>query len=174
MPEKPKVRLSGGRPASRSSPEKEPPADKLSLRSKAKKEKDEKLRKAFAAFDKDGGGTIDKDELRAVLESLGQKPTEAELQEMMSDVDKDGNGTIDFEEFRDLIQKKTAGRKELQRQSSKELQRQSSKGSDSVHQSSKGSDSRVEFQEPAPGASIGDIRQGQIVGFLSLQWVSWE
>ncbi|KDQ10734.1 hypothetical protein BOTBODRAFT_190368 [Botryobasidium botryosum FD-172 SS1] len=54
---------------------------------------------AFALFDKDGDGTITKEELGTVLESLGQKRTPAELKKMFEEVDTDGNGTIDFEEF---------------------------------------------------------------------------
>lgn len=50
-------------------------------------------------FDKDGDGTIDADELGAVMRSMGQNPTDAEIQQLIEAVDVDKNGTIEFEEF---------------------------------------------------------------------------
>ena len=64
-------------------------------------------REVFNLFDKDGGGSIDTDELGAVMRSLGQNPSEADLKEMVKQVDIDGNGTIDFEEFLGLMANKT-------------------------------------------------------------------
>jgi len=58
---------------------------------------------AFNAFDKDGGGSIDKEELHELFRSLGQQPTEEELDNMIRCADTDGNGTIDFEEFATLM-----------------------------------------------------------------------
>ena len=51
-------------------------------------------------FDKDGNGTIEIEELKIVLSSLGQPATEEELQELMKLADIDGDGTIDFDEVR--------------------------------------------------------------------------
>eukprot|EP00729_Bicosta_minor_P001171 gene1171-15798_t len=48
---------------------------------------------------KDGNGTIDVQELREVIRSLGNNPTEAELDQIINDADQDGSGTLDFEEF---------------------------------------------------------------------------
>ena len=45
---------------------------------------------AFSLFDKDGNGTISKDELGMVMKSIGRNPTEQELQDMINDVDADG------------------------------------------------------------------------------------
>ena len=49
-------------------------------------------------FDKDGNGSIEIEELKVVLSSLGQPATEEELQELMKLADMDGDGTIDFDE----------------------------------------------------------------------------
>lgn len=46
-------------------------------------------------FDRDGTGTISKDELRAVMKSIGESLTEAEIDEMLHFADSDGSGTID-------------------------------------------------------------------------------
>lgn len=46
------------------------------------------------AFDKNASGYIEKDELRKVLEEMGQKPTEEELIKMINDVDSSGRGAI--------------------------------------------------------------------------------
>ena len=48
------------------------------------------LRAAFELFDKDKSGTIDKAELGALMQSLGQAPTEEELLDMINEVDADG------------------------------------------------------------------------------------
>ncbi|KAH6973101.1 calmodulin-like protein [Ilyonectria sp. MPI-CAGE-AT-0026] len=59
----------------------------------------EDLLDAFKVFDKDGSGTISRDEIRQVMLSLGERLTEEEINEMLKVADKDGNGTIDYNEF---------------------------------------------------------------------------
>ena len=58
---------------------------------------EDELRKAFEVFDKDGSGTIDSDELRQVLRTMGENLTEAEIEELIQQADRDGNGSIDCE-----------------------------------------------------------------------------
>lgn len=53
------------------------------------------LRQAFKVFDRDNSGTISPDELRHVLESIGDRVTGQELDEMMKEADLDRNGSID-------------------------------------------------------------------------------
>lgn len=53
----------------------------------------------FKLFDRDGSGTIDIQEMRAVLNELGKKVDNKELEKLMSDLDNDGSGEIDFDEF---------------------------------------------------------------------------
>ena len=45
---------------------------------------------AFSLFDKDGNGTISKEELGMVMRSIGRNPTGRELQDMIHEVDVDG------------------------------------------------------------------------------------
>ena len=59
----------------------------------------EEFREVFTLFDKDGGGTIENDELGTVMRILGQNPSESEIDAMIKEVDQDGNGEIDFDEF---------------------------------------------------------------------------
>ena len=59
---------------------------------------------AFALFDKDGGGTIDKDELRAVMAECGVMPnSEDEIEQLVDAADTDGDGQISFSEFAAII-----------------------------------------------------------------------
>lgn len=58
----------------------------------------EELRQAFNLFDKDGGGTIDVAELRAILDQRGKRMSDKELRQLMDMVDEDRSGEIDFEE----------------------------------------------------------------------------
>merc|ERR1719171_1331896 len=57
------------------------------------------LRQAFELFDKDGSGSIDREELRAVMASLGVELGESELATLYAQMDPSGDGVIDFEEF---------------------------------------------------------------------------
>jgi len=63
---------------------------------------DTSLSTAFNFFDKDKNGSIDKEELKSVMISLGRSPNAKELDDVMAEADTDGNGTIDFEEFRSI------------------------------------------------------------------------
>jgi len=63
----------------------------------------DKSQEAFKAFDKDGSGTIDKDELKKVLEEMGQKPQDEEIIKMISEVDTQNKGVIDFNDFLKVI-----------------------------------------------------------------------
>ena len=51
------------------------------------KEEDAKCFEAFSAFDKDSSGKIDANELRIVLEMMGQKTTEEEIFRMIAEAD---------------------------------------------------------------------------------------
>ena len=48
------------------------------------------------AFDKDGSGKISEDELRTVMQSLGETLTDDELREMIREADTDGDGEINY------------------------------------------------------------------------------
>ena len=56
-------------------------------------------KKVFSMLDVDNGGTVEEDELRAGLKSLGRDPSTEELQEYMREVDEDDSGEIDLAEF---------------------------------------------------------------------------
>ena len=57
------------------------------------------VQQAFEAVDADGSGLLDRDEIRALLESLGKRPTEADIDDAMAELDADNSGEVDFEEF---------------------------------------------------------------------------
>ena len=57
------------------------------------------LKQAFALFDKDGSGSVDKDELMAALSKLGISNKNSALNKIMDDLDADKSGTVEVEEF---------------------------------------------------------------------------
>ncbi|XP_062067424.1 calmodulin-like protein 3 [Lepus europaeus] len=57
------------------------------------------FKQAFSRFDKNGDGTINIEELGAVMQLLGKKLSEEELKALIARVDKDGDGAISFQEF---------------------------------------------------------------------------
>jgi len=61
--------------------------------------KEDDLKAIFHEFDLNGDGYIQKNELRAVMEKMGQSPTEDELDAMFNAADQDRDGNIDFREF---------------------------------------------------------------------------
>lgn len=73
---------------------------------KPSEEQISEYREAFALFDTDGSGTIDKDELRALFQSLGKHPTEEQLDAMIAKADVDGDGFISFGEFCRMMSKR--------------------------------------------------------------------
>ncbi|XP_021552438.1 calmodulin-like protein 5 [Neomonachus schauinslandi] len=54
---------------------------------------------AFSRFDKNGDGTVNTQELGAVMQALGKDLSEAELKELIAQVDTDGDSVISFQEF---------------------------------------------------------------------------
>eukprot|EP00928_Gymnodinium_smaydae_P089274 TRINITY_DN73263_c0_g1_i1.p1 TRINITY_DN73263_c0_g1~~TRINITY_DN73263_c0_g1_i1.p1 ORF type:complete len:149 (-),score=64.18 TRINITY_DN73263_c0_g1_i1:156-602(-) len=69
----------------------------------------QKCREAFNTFDTDGSGTIDTEEMKLLLEAIGEAPTEEELFRFMADVDEDGTGEIEFAEFLQAFEKQRGG-----------------------------------------------------------------
>lgn len=53
----------------------------------------------FSHYDKDKSGSIDSNELKALLSELGCKVTDDLMDPLMKELDKDGNGLIEFPEF---------------------------------------------------------------------------
>ena len=53
-----------------------------------------------------GGGSISKNELGELLETLGVKASPEELDAMLREVDTDGSGEIDFEEFVEVMSRR--------------------------------------------------------------------
>ncbi|KAG2375229.1 hypothetical protein C9374_009852 [Naegleria lovaniensis] len=69
------------------------------LRKALTEEELKEFKEIFDLVDTDGGGSIQKEELRQLMETLGLNPTDEQLDEMMLEVDADGSGDIDFSEF---------------------------------------------------------------------------
>jgi len=65
----------------------------------------ESYRKVFLMLDIDQGGSIEEDELRTGLTSVGQDPSEEEMARIMKEVDEDESGEIDLAEFVEFMHK---------------------------------------------------------------------
>ena len=59
-------------------------------------------REAFAAFDEDGDGLLDVNDVQSFFEALGESLTLYEVAELIKMVDGDGDGMVNFDEFFDL------------------------------------------------------------------------
>jgi len=59
----------------------------------------EEFQTLFIEFDKDKSGAIERDELGALLECMGQQKSEDELDRLFNLMDADGSQDVDFEEF---------------------------------------------------------------------------
>ena len=57
----------------------------------------------FAVCDDNNDGTINSNELEAVMKYMGQNPTKKELQEIMTKMDTNESGTLEFREFLELM-----------------------------------------------------------------------
>lgn len=73
----------------------------------------QKCREAFNTFDADGSGTIDTQEMKLLLEAIGESPTEEELFRFMAEVDEDGTGEIEFAEFLRAFEKQHSKTRDL-------------------------------------------------------------
>lgn len=61
--------------------------------------KQQELKEAFNAFDKDGDGVINVKELQAMMEKLGDRLSMEEAQQLIEEVDLDNDGSVNFYEF---------------------------------------------------------------------------
>ncbi|KAI9488167.1 hypothetical protein BDB00DRAFT_773014 [Zychaea mexicana] len=61
--------------------------------------KQQELKEAFDAFDRDGNGVIHADELLAMMHQLGDRITKDEAVKMIQEADHDQDGVINFHEF---------------------------------------------------------------------------
>lgn len=56
------------------------------------KDSDTEISEAFKVFDKDGSGKISAEELRQVMNNLGEKLSDQEVDDMIREADTDGDG----------------------------------------------------------------------------------
>ena len=68
----------------------------------------DEFKAAFHQFDGNGSGSIDADELQALLASVGQIVSNEEVREMVAAVDTNGTNDLDFNEFVTLMAHKMA------------------------------------------------------------------
>mmetsp|Transcript_23882 Transcript_23882/g.68597 ORF Transcript_23882/g.68597 Transcript_23882/m.68597 type:complete len:155 (+) Transcript_23882:122-586(+) len=58
---------------------------------------------AFKVFDVDGDGFITAEELRQIMEKLGETLTDEEVDMMIEEADADGDGQVSYKEFSKLL-----------------------------------------------------------------------
>uniref|UniRef100_A0A7S3Z7C2 EF-hand domain-containing protein n=1 Tax=Lotharella globosa TaxID=91324 RepID=A0A7S3Z7C2_9EUKA len=61
------------------------------------------LKEVFAHFDRNGTGSIGLEDMREIMQSVGQHPSDDELKDIVNDLDLNGNGEIEFCEFLGLV-----------------------------------------------------------------------
>jgi len=59
----------------------------------------QELKQVFEEHDADKSGSLDRRELKAILDSFGEAFTENEINDIIKDVDPSGDGKVSFEEF---------------------------------------------------------------------------
>ena len=64
---------------------------------------------AFKFFDKDNSGYITAEELKSVLDSVGEKLSQSEIEEIIRQADVDGDHTINYQEFVRFIMQSQSG-----------------------------------------------------------------
>jgi len=79
----------------------------LQSNSDAKEEEVVKYKKKFMLYDLDRSGDINMEELKLMMEKLGQPKTHLELKKMIGQVDRTGRGAITFMDFLDMMLGKT-------------------------------------------------------------------
>ena len=67
--------------------------------SKPEPNNDAELKELFNELDLDNSGDLDRNEVYALLDSLGRKPSQIQLDEVMVQMDPDSSGGVDFAEF---------------------------------------------------------------------------
>ena len=72
------------------------------------------LRRAFKDLDVDGGGTLDKDEIKPLISAV-TKGDDATIDRLIKESDVDGDGLIDFEEFVSMVRTIGKGRRRRRR-----------------------------------------------------------
>lgn len=73
--------------------------------SEAKNEEIRQLKDLFSLYDNDNSGSINKTELKLLMNSLGYYPSDELIQQMILENDVDGDELIDFEEFVQMAQR---------------------------------------------------------------------
>ena len=74
------------------------------------------LQAAFNWIDEDGNGTVEPEEIAAVMKKLNIELTKEEVTDIMSNLDENGDGVMDFGEFVDMMNRRlslNSQRKEL-------------------------------------------------------------
>ena len=62
-------------------------------------DEEKQISQSFKVFDVDGDGKISIEDLKFMMESLGEQLTDEELADVMKEIDSNGNNCIDFDEF---------------------------------------------------------------------------
>lgn len=63
------------------------------------REEEGRLLEVWRQIDSDCGGTLDKEELRVLMNQMGKTISERRLGRVFREIDKDGSGEIEYEEF---------------------------------------------------------------------------
>ena len=75
----------------------------MMLRKMNEGDPEKELRDVFTVFDKDRSGTISAEELKSVMQVIGEKLTEQEIEDAIKMADTTGDGEVDYEEFISFI-----------------------------------------------------------------------
>lgn len=61
--------------------------------------KEEEMRQKFRTFDRNGDGLISKEEVKQVMEIIGEPMSDAEVDQLITEADTDFDGKINYQEF---------------------------------------------------------------------------